>query len=89
MGKDDWKPYRTKQQHFTAAEVELITNGFAAGRPAKDVARELQCASRSIQARYKRMTDGPIPRNHSTYGEVKRPHKPAKQNLYRSDFEPT
>jgi hypothetical protein len=52
--KDDWeKVPRKGSAHFTEAEIETMKAGYRNGRPARDVARELKCSSRSVVERYR------------------------------------
>jgi len=50
--KDDWPKPRTPGQKLTAAELDRIKHGFVHRRTIRDVARELQCASRNVTKYY-------------------------------------
>jgi DNA-binding Lrp family transcriptional regulator len=52
--KDDWEKIPRKgSAHFTEAEIETMKAGYRNSRPARDVARELKCSSRSVIERYR------------------------------------
>jgi DNA-binding NarL/FixJ family response regulator len=48
---DDWEKPRSNGHKLTAAEVARVRVAFNCGRDHRDIARELQCSSRTI-ARY-------------------------------------
>lgn len=50
--KDDWPKPRTRGQRLSTAEIEKIKAGFIHRRTIRDVARELQCASRNVTKYY-------------------------------------
>lgn len=49
---EDWHKPRNPSQHFTADEVAFVKAGWIARRSSRDVARDLQCNSRSVRKRY-------------------------------------
>jgi hypothetical protein len=50
--RDDWPITRTKQSRFTAQEKEFIRERYKDGWPAKAVAKQLGCSSRTIEVYY-------------------------------------
>lgn len=50
--KDDWHKPRTHGQFLNSREVAFIKEEYRVRTPARDVARHLQCATRSIKAHY-------------------------------------
>jgi len=86
----DWQRARSHGQHFTADEIAIIRDGFRAGRLTHEVARELQCAPRSVDARYAALRG-----DDSSYADRRRkPQPPPKTHalgaarFYKSDFVP-
>lgn len=51
MKKPDWK-IRAGWRRLTPAELEIVRAGFETWRPARDVARELECGPRTIFEHY-------------------------------------
>ena len=91
--KDDWPRNRGRGDHFTLAELDLISQRFHAGVPASTTARELLCSSRTIQIRYAQMR-GPKPVKPYLAKPklVDRPRRPPPDRgarFYRSDFQPS
>lgn len=79
MTIDDWEYKRTRQQHFTEAELALIRMAFNQGRKAVSVARELECSTRVIHTHYTNMA-AEIP-----IREMPKAERPAR--FYRSNFD--
>lgn len=79
MRRDDWHKPRTKGQFLTAREVAFVREEYAARTPARDVARELRCATRSIKAHYTKFKRAGIRR----VGDP----VPVADRFYKSSFE--
>lgn len=50
--RETWDKPRARHEHFTEAEIEKIHTGFNEGKSSKDVAQDLQCSIRVINAHY-------------------------------------
>ena len=50
--EDRWQIKRSQGQHLTGAELVSIKEAASLGRPAKEVAKELGCASRTVRNHY-------------------------------------
>jgi FixJ family two-component response regulator len=85
---DDWSIKRHHGQHFTDAEREVIRKGFFDGRPAKDVARELQCSTRVIHTHYG-LYRCETPVRHRTPAQKPKKRTASESRFYRSNFEPS
>lgn len=82
--KDDWSKPRGNGTHLTSDEIANVRRWFREGRSANDIARELKCSTRSIQARFQKFReDGMV----SGSGAGKTKHLPDRH--YRSAFVPT
>ena len=46
MKKDDWEKPRSKGQHLSAAEIDVLRESYRKGRHYSAAARELKCSSR-------------------------------------------
>lgn len=85
--QDDWNKPRSHGQHLSEADHAVVRQGFRAGRTAKEVARELKCASRTINIHYGLLR---------AEGSTRRQIKPApartkidkESRFYKSSFEP-
>lgn len=55
---EDWIITRGRSDHFTVDEIEMIRIGFKLQRPCRDVARELLCPIRTINAWYAKLKEG-------------------------------
>lgn len=86
--KDDWEKPRPRHVHFTAEEEAVVMAAFKANRPAREVARELKCATRTIHMRYRIMRGDPVVRGHRTLGTRVVQRRPAllPERHYKSDF---
>lgn len=101
--KDPWPHIRKRHQHFKPIEKAYIVKQFKAGIGVTDLARELQCSTRSIQVHYnnlrKKLRINPLPdrkpvaRRRPTdvpvTVRVKRPAPPKHTRFYSSNFEPS
>lgn len=100
--KDDWDRPRSKSQHLTPAEVQLIEDGFAAKRHPRDVARELKCATRTVYGYFAALAGKPnkfFPRRKKAKQDQPARHrslptaapKPARgaSRFYKSEFVPS
>jgi len=77
--KDDWHKPRTKGQPLNAREVEMVREGYVRRTPAREIARQLQCATRSIKAHYTKFKRQGVRRHGDPV--------PAVDRRYRSSFE--
>lgn len=48
MTIDRWRKPRSNGDHLSNEEVELIRKGYRQGRSSFDIARELQCSTRTV-----------------------------------------
>lgn len=83
--KDDWEKPRSRSQHLTEAEIALLRKAFSSRRTIKDIARELQCSSRTVSKYYGFFRAEGIPQ-----GPQRRPFDPASHRasrFYSSTFE--
>ena len=87
--KDDWPRNRGRGDHFTQAELDLISQRFHAGVPASTTARELLCSTRNIQIRYAQMRGNPRLVIHKLPDRPRRPPADRGARFYRSDFQPS
>lgn len=55
--KDDWAKPRSRAQHLTEAEIEIISDRKRRRHPVREIARELQCSS-GVVYKYFREIDG-------------------------------
>jgi len=89
---DDWHKPRGPGLKLTPAEIQRIRVAFNCGRPARDIARELQCSLR-IANKYYGIFRGPKPKAEKIVREKpqqEQPQKrpmPAKSRFYTSTFE--
>jgi len=83
---DDWEKPRSHGQRFTEAECDLVRNAFYADRPARDVARELKCATRTINFRYA-LLRCETPVRHRTKPRTVRKKIDKESRFYKSNFE--
>lgn len=86
---DDWKKPRGHGEHLTSDEKEFIAEGFRKGRTARDVARDLKCASRTVQIYYRAMKGDTSPKR-ARIKVIERPKAPPPdraKRFYRSNFE--
>jgi hypothetical protein len=66
--KDDWEKPRGRRgngSHFTAEEVAFVEASFRQHRSARETARQLNCATRSINMRFRAMRGDPTPERRS------------------------
>lgn len=55
---EDWPITRSRSVHFSTSEIAAITYGYHNQRPCRDVARELSCPIRTINAWYAKLREG-------------------------------
>lgn len=77
--KDDWHKPRTHGQFLNSREVALIKEEYRLRTPARDVARHLQCATRSVKAHYTKFKNAGVRRVGAPVPTVNR--------FYKSSFE--
>lgn len=56
--QDQWHKPRSRGNHFTAAELEVIKGAFKADMEPKKVAQALKCSSRSVRRYFEKLRDG-------------------------------
>lgn len=80
---DDWEKPRSKSQHLTPAEIELLKTSFKAGHSTREAARAIKCSSRVASKYYSYFKAEGVRRGNGG------PFNPAKQptRLYRPDFD--
>jgi IS30 family transposase len=83
MKKDDWNKPRTKAMRLTETEISEVKIAFQMGRKVRDIARELQCASRTVSRYYSLFRAEGIAQGQ----HVRRPV--TCNRFYSSDFEPS
>jgi hypothetical protein len=81
MKPDDWEKRRTNGQCLNADEVRIVEDGYRIGRSAREVARDLKCATRTINARYDRMRGGPSRRTRGPGNTVAKETRPSPEAL--------
>lgn len=77
--KDTWHKPRTHGQFLKAREVALVRDGYVRRIPAREIAWQLQCATRSIKAHYSKFKKAGVRR----VGDP----VPAVERHYTSTFE--
>lgn len=83
---DDWEKPRTHGEHFTEAEIAVIREGFRTDRRARDVARELKCATRTINLHYG-LLRCEVPIRHRLKPRPQRKKIDRDSRFYKSNFE--
>ena len=85
---DNWKKPRSHGKHLTTAEIERIRVAYRTGRRPEAIARELQCASRTVHRYYSQFRGASkiADRPSVHVDEPKTPSKPVDR-FYRGNFE--
>jgi hypothetical protein len=78
MATDNWEKPRNRGTGLTAEEKDVIRAAFRLGRKAKDVARELKCATRTVHKYYNQV---------GTEQPPQRVRAPLPDRFYKSNFE--
>jgi len=86
QAKDDWQKPRNHGQHLTEEEMAAIRVGYRTNRAAKDVARELQCSTRTVN-RYYGILRAEGETRHKIPPPTPKATAPAKSRFYKSTFE--
>lgn len=60
---ETWHITRSRTQHFTPAEIQIIAEGYKIGRSCREVACELHCAIRTVNNWYAKLKKGWVPGN--------------------------
>lgn len=79
--KDDWEKPRSKGQHLTAEEIQLLKSLFKTGHSGREAARTLKCSSRVASKYYSFFVAEGVVKN----AERRLPSPPAPRH-YKSDF---
>lgn len=86
--KDNWEKPRGKANHLTPAEIAKIKVAFNSGRRLEDIARELQCSSRTAARYYAHFRGNPHQKSEPERRPAPRkPSAPTTGRFYKSNFE--
>ena len=83
--KDDWSKPRSEGNKLTQAEIAKIRVAFNCGRHQRDIARELQCSSRTA-AKYFAIFRGGAARTGRPSKETQREKAPERRPVQRARF---
>lgn len=89
--KEDWER-RSQGRHLNEEEIARLCAAFAAGRCSLDIARELECSSRSANKYYAIFRGTPQKNGRPDYRKpipriVATPRPESKSRFYKSNFE--
>ncbi len=83
--RDDWSKPRSEGNKLTQAEIAQIRVAFNCGRRPSDIARELQCSSRTAAKYYAIFRGGPARTGRPSL-ETKRELAPERKTVSRARF---